>query len=207
MISPHVVSVLALALAGFYCSASTAQTLSAADILAQVEEKVGGVNEYQALLNDPDPARSMAAMEVMLESGDPKLLRMALDFGLYSPNPLVQFTALKAFFDGKPLLRISIDGSGVKDQDYFLRSVRDLDGTVDASKIGHSIHKIGEFDTVNSCYVQVGNSRCFLRLTETEVSVNPWGANWVRFVLNDQGALVGEVGFEPPAPASIPVVN
>ena len=32
----------------------------------------------------------MAAMEVMLESGDPKLQRMALDYGLFSPNKLVQ---------------------------------------------------------------------------------------------------------------------
>jgi len=132
---------------------------------------------------------------------------MALDFGLYSPNPLVQFTALKAFFDGKPLLRISIDGSAVKDQDYFLRSVRDLGGTVDANKIGFSIHKIGDFDKENSCYVQVDRSECFVRLSETEVSVNPWNNNWVRFVLNDQGILVGEVGFEPPASASIPIAN
>jgi hypothetical protein len=207
MLSFRVVSAVALALTGLFSVPPAAQTLSAADILAKVEEKVAGVNEYQALLNDPDPARSMAAMEVMLESGDPKLVRMALDFGIYSPNPLVQFTALKAFFDGKPLLRISIDGSDVKDQDNFFSRMRDLNGTVDANKIGYSIHKIGDFDKENSCYEQVGRGACFVRLTETEVSVNPWYNNWVRFDLNDQGVLIGEVGFEPPASASIPIAN
>ncbi|MDF2143273.1 hypothetical protein [Paenirhodobacter sp. CAU 1674] len=181
-----------------------AQSLSPADILAKVEEKTKVTNGYQNLLNDPDPARSMAAMEVMLESGDAKLQRMALEYGLYSPNQQVRYTALKGFLDGQPVLRLKVDGSRVKDPSDFRRSFRS--GTVDAAKIGFLSLKVGEFDPEQSCYVTSGTNDCLVRLSETEVSVRPWSA-WFSTTLDDQGQLVGEVGFEPPAPVTIPVSN
>lgn len=186
---------------------TAAQTLTPAEIMAKVNEKTASANEYQALLNDPDPSRSMAAMEVMLESGDPKLQRMALDYGLFSPNKLVQYAALKAFFQSRPVLRLYIDGSGVKDQTYFVSSIGSLSGTVDQNKRGFATMKVGEFDPEESCYKHNKSSRCFIRISETEVAVNPWSNNWVQLTLNDQGELIGVVGFAPPAPIRIPVTN
>lgn len=43
-----------------------------------VDQQMSNLNPYQELLNNPDPARSLAAMKVMLESGDEALVRMAL---------------------------------------------------------------------------------------------------------------------------------
>jgi hypothetical protein len=186
---------------------AAAQTLSPAEIMAKVNEKTASANEYQALLNDPDPSRSMAAMEVMLESGDPKLQRMALDYGLFSPNKLVQYAALKAFFQSRPVLRLYIDGSGVKDQDYFTRSIGELSGTVDQNKRGFVTMKVGEFDPKGSCYRHTNYNSCFVRISETEVAINPWRNNWVQLTLNDQGELIGVVGFVPPAPIMVPVTN
>jgi len=186
---------------------AAAQTLSPADITAKINEKAGLINEYQALLNDPDPTRSIAAMEVMLESGDAKLQRMALDFGLFSPNKLVQYSALKAFFASRPVLRLYIDGSSVKDQDYFARSIRDLSGTVDNNTRGFATMKVGEFNPEQSCYKHSGSNGCFVRISETEVAINPWRGNWVQLTLNDQGELTGVVGFSPPAPITVPVTN
>lgn len=184
-----------------------AQSLSPAEILAQVEEKTKVTNGYQDLLNDPDPARSMAAMEVMLESGDAKLQRMALEYGLYSPNPQVRYTALKAFINGKPVLRMRLEGAKVKDQDYFKRSINDLGGTINSAGVGFLSMKVGEYDPERSCFQHQENNGCFVRISETEMAINPWNNDWFSVTLNDQGQLVGEVGFEPPAPVTIPVSN
>lgn len=192
--------------AGLSFSAA-AQALSPAEIKAKVDEKAGSSNEYQALLNDPDPGRSMAAMEVMLESGDSKLQRIALDYGLFSPNRLVQYAALKAYFESRPVLRLYIDGAEVKDQDYFARSIGELSGTVDQNKRGFATMKVGEFDPKESCYRHNNNNSCFIRISETEVAINPWRNKWVQFTLNDQGELIGVAGFAPPAPIRIPVTN
>lgn len=190
-----------------FCAAAAAQALSPAEIMAKVNEKAGNVNEYQALLNDPDPARSMAAMEVMLESGDAKLQRMALDYGLFSPNKQVQYAALRAFFESRPVLRLYIDGAEVKDQDYFNRSIGNLSGTVDQSKRGFATMKVGEFDAKDSCYRHNNNNSCFVRISETEVAINPWRSNWIQLTLNDQGELRGAIGFNPPAPITVPVTH
>jgi hypothetical protein len=184
-----------------------AQTLSPADILGQVEQKTQVTDGYRDLLNDPDPSRSMAAMEVMLESGDTKLQRMALEYGLYSPNPQVRYIALASFFESQPVLRMQMDGSKVKDQDYFKSSVQDLAGTVDSAKVGFIALKVGDFDPERSCYQHQENNGCFVRISETEVSLNPWNNAWFTVQLDDQGQLVGEVGFVPPAPITIPVSN
>jgi hypothetical protein len=70
-------------------STAKGQTLSAKAILAQVGQRVGAVTHYQAFLNDTNTHRPIAAMEVMSSSGSAKLSRVALEFGIYSPNPLI----------------------------------------------------------------------------------------------------------------------
>lgn len=190
-----------------FCAPALAQSLSPADILAKVEEKTKVTNGYQDLLNDPDPARSMAAMEVMLDSGDAKLQRMALEYGLYSPNPQVRYMALRAFVEGRPVLRMRMDGAKVKDQDYFKRSISQLDGTVDSAGVGFLSMKVGEYDPKRSCFKHQENNGCLVRISETEIAINPWNSDWFSVTLSDQGQLVGEVGFEPPAPVTIPVSN
>lgn len=70
-------------------STAKGQTLSTKAILAQVRQRVGAVNHYQALLNDTDTHRPIAAMEVMSSTGCAKLSRVTLEFGIYSPDPLI----------------------------------------------------------------------------------------------------------------------
>ncbi|MDF2142929.1 hypothetical protein [Paenirhodobacter sp. CAU 1674] len=181
-----------------------AQSLTPDEIRAKVEEKTNVTNGYQVLLNDPDPARSMAAMEVMLESGDAKLQRMALEFGLYSPNPQVRYTALKAYFDGEPVLSIGIDGGKIKNQDQFGDLIREIGGTINGQGDGFSTMKVGEIDAAQSCYLWPNSSSCFIRLSETGVAISLW-REWAPLQLDDQGNLVGTLDITGPAPITIPV--
>src|SRR5690606_35499925 len=128
-------------------------------------------------------------------------------YGLFSPNKLVQHAALKAFFASQPALRFYVDGSGIKDQDSFARSIRNVSGTVDRNKRGFFTIKVGKFNPESACYLHVNDHRCFVRVSETEVAINPWRENWLRMTLNDQGELTGVADFDPAAPIMVPVTN
>lgn len=179
-----------------FATPAAAQSLSAADILAKVEEKVGGGNEFQALLNDPDPARSMAAMEVMLESGDAKLVRMALDFGLYSPNPVVQRMALDGFFAASPNLGIYFSGEvAAKDNSYRSNIEGQMRGSVDSKGVGFVTLKVGAYSPERQCYFHDrSDSDCFLSVTDSGVAMTLLQQTGI-LRLNDAGELSGEISW------------
>ncbi|MGH1446998.1 MAG: hypothetical protein ACRBBO_13240 [Cognatishimia sp.] len=173
---------------------ASAQSLSAADILAQVDQKVSGLNEYQQLLNDPDPARSMAAMEIMLGSGDAALERMALDYGLYSPNPVVRRAALDAFFSTQPTLGIYLTQTEGDENRYWAKKAEEGRGSVlEDGRIFFSI-QVGKFDDAQNCYSRIENTECRVRVSDTDVGITIWG-QWHALKLNDQGELVGSGSF------------
>ena len=45
-------------------------------------------------------------MKVMMGSGDPELISIALDYGLYSPDLAVRGAAVKGLLDSKPRLDV-----------------------------------------------------------------------------------------------------
>jgi hypothetical protein len=209
MLSFRVVSAVALALTGLFSLPLAAQTLSAADILAKVEEKVGGVNEYQALLNDPDPARSMAAMEVMLESGDPALVRMALDFGIYSPNPVVQRMALEGFFASGPRLNIYVSGEEARKERNFVVFFSNNRGSIDSAGVGFVDILVGKLNTEKNCYEHADRGDCLIALSDAGAIVFLGGVG-LPVKLNDMGELSGEGNLpavKPPVTLRIPVTN
>lgn len=201
----------ALAFVGMACAPLRAQTLSAEDILAKVDEKVSAVGAYQVLLNDPDPTRSMAAMEVMLGSGDPGLVRLALDFGLYSPNTVVQRMALEGFFASGPLLNIFFSGEAAQKESNFPTTIqKSLRGSVDANGVGFTTILVGKLDPEKRCYVFASNSDyCFVSLSDNGVTVQLLEQKGA-LTLNDQGELVGFITLyrvDNPVSLRIPVTN
>ncbi|SMY08011.1 HEAT repeat domain-containing protein [Flavimaricola marinus] len=185
---------------------SWAQT-SAADIAAMVDEKMDAIDEYAALLNDPDPERSLAAMQIMIGLEDEQVSRMALQHGLTSTSPAVRRAALKAYFDSGPVLDIFIDGSSL-DLDSFTGSLNNVNGTVDGQGTGFVSHKVGGFDDANGCYdYHASASYCLVTLSESNVAINLW-QRWTPLTLNAEGVLTGmvQVGrMTPSVPVSIPV--
>lgn len=192
-----------------------AQTLSPAEIRAMVDERAEGLNEYQALLNDPDPVRSIAAMKIMMQSGDWQLERMALEYGIYSTSTAVRRAALEAFFNASPTLEIWIDGSALDekhDQSYFRGDVSGFLGSISSGPRGFLSLKVGDFDQENACWIiHSSNNKkgCLVRLSENSVTLELFG-RWHNLVLNDEGELVGQLmtrSSAPPTPVSIKVAR
>lgn len=185
-----------------------AQSLTPAEVLQLVEKKVSGVNEYQKLLNDPDPARSMAAMEIMMGSGDPALMRMALEYGLYSPNRSVQRAALDAYFSTKPELNVYFD-AGKSNSDWrFYKPITGGGGSILPDGTGFMLTDVGEYDSEKKCYLRTADGECRLRVTDDAVTVRFWN-NWHVLRLNEKGELAGAGAFPDLISVStlIPVVQ
>lgn len=199
----------ALCIALLHTSPASSQSLTAADVLALVDQKVAGANEYQRLLNDPDPSRSMAAMEIMLGSGDATLERMALDYGLYSPNPVVRRTALDAFFSTQPTLGIYLtQAEGEKNRKWDYHATQGKGSVLEDGRIFYST-QIGKFKEDQNCYTRFENDDCRVRVSDTELGITIWG-NWHSLTLNDQGQLVGSGAFphsNKPVKTSIQIGN
>ncbi|QUJ76968.1 hypothetical protein KDD17_02645 [Sulfitobacter albidus] len=140
----------------------SAQTLTVEELRAQIDARVEQMNPYAELLNDPDPERSMAAMQIMLESGDDVLKDMALEFGLLSPNPSVRRTAFEAYLATGPNLTVQVDGSAISNASLYTSRIEDLGGTVGADNAGFFRLPTGAFDAEKSCYTSKSEDNCLI---------------------------------------------
>ncbi len=176
---------------------ASAQSLSVEEIRAKVDQSLRDLGSYQELLADPDPARSSAAMKVMLESGDAELQRIALDYGLYSPNPVVRRKALEGFFASEPRIEVFIEGgsiNGTSSWDRLNAAVRAYGGSLNASNTAYFTWKIGKYDAGGECFLDSEGKSCVVRITDSGVSIRPWDA-WLLLTPNEEGSLIGAVAI------------
>ncbi|TNF57474.1 MAG: hypothetical protein EP307_13955 [Rhodobacteraceae bacterium] len=185
--------ILAAAMA---CAAAGAgaQSLTPEQLKAMIDQRVAAQNPYQELLNDPDPARSMAAMEIMMESGDAVLFRMALEFGVTAANPTVRRRAVEAFMSSGPVLTARFDGTNSKGDD-FVKRIRQFGGNIGPDGIAFIRFDIGQYEATKQCYLWEGSDNCAVSVNADGVflSGNFGGYNTVsaRLALNESGELVG----------------
>ncbi|MEN3165063.1 hypothetical protein WI697_23700 [Tistrella mobilis] len=187
-----------------------AQSLSPEQLRALVDKRVSALNPYQELLNDPDPARSLAAMQIMLESDDPELTRLALDFGLLSPNPSVKRTALESFLKTRPIFSIRLDGRAVKDDSYTV-VIRDRwNGNVTPEKIGYWRIGVGEYSPDKRCYVNASaGNECFVTVNADGIFLTASYLN-ARGTIGDDGTISGSAALgavDDPVPFTIKLLE
>ena len=193
---------------------ASAQSLTPEELQGLIDERLNTPNPYQALLADPDPERSLAAMEIMLESGDPDLTSMALEFGLLSPNPAVRRIAVEGFFRTQPVLAVKFDGSQASEERRFRQIVDHFDGTIDASNLGYVEIGVGPLREDGRCFVEPGRDTCRVTINNTGVFLTVFaGFNnpilTARLTPNDSGQLVALATLYggATAPLTIQVLN
>lgn len=194
---------------------ATAQSLTPDELEAMINERVNAQNPYRTLLADPDPERSLAAMQIMLESGDSDLTRMALEFGLLSPNPTVRRIAVEAFMATGPVLSIRFDGTET-DGDGFVNLIRGtLTGTLDEDGIGYARAAVGPLSEDGTCFVDMVRGKCLVTINSDGVFLSiylTWNQPYVsaRMVVNDSGQLEGVASLynvSEPIPVTIQLVD
>ncbi|MBI6630811.1 hypothetical protein [Pontibaca salina] len=147
-----------------------AQTPTPEEIAALVDQRVSALNPYGELLNDPDPERSLAAMQIMLESGNAELTRMALEFGLLSPNPVVRRAAVEAHLKSGPTLTLKFEGGDDPDPNFTSTVVGYYSGSTEPGNQGYWKIKVGEYSADDGCYLHVNaRSGCFVTVNSDGV--------------------------------------
>lgn len=187
-----------------------AQSLTPEQINQMIDKQMNDLDPYQELLNNPDPARSLAAMEIMLESGDESLQRMALEYGLLSPNPTVKRIAFETYLKTRPIFSIRFDGGHVKDSSWPSR-MRDWNGTLDANGIGYWRIPVGDYHEDKRCFGESSYrpENCFVTVNSDGVFLTPYGMN-ARAIVTETGALEGVAtldSVDEPVPFSIRLID
>lgn len=159
---------------------------------AQVSARDKELAAFADRLNDPDPEKSLAAMKLLIEKGDADQRRMAIRFGLYSPDLAVRSTVLRAIFNSSPTLVVNMKPVSEKQGVYFQREIRRLNGSyLDDSSVS-VVFKVAGYNDDKACWFYKSGTYepCLVRLTADTVSVFI-GDSWSQYTLNAQGVLTG----------------
>ena len=180
----------ALLLAGAVTSANAQVSLDELDKAVSARDKE--LEQFSDRLNDPDPEKSLAVMKLLIEKGDADQRRMAIRFGLYSPDLAVRSTVLRAIFDSLPIIVVKMKPVSEEQNKYFHRDIKDLAGSYLEDGSVSVTYKIVGYDKDAACWFYQHRNRntCLLRLTADTVSVYVIDS-WSQYALNTEGVLVG----------------
>lgn len=149
--------------------------------------------QFEAVLNGRDIERALRAMRFMLESGKPRLVRAAREFGLLSTEPLIQHEALKAVFDQGGPFRFEVDLTTADEKDSRARSwIQRNRGSISVDgRTGYWTFSLGEYRSDHQCWVWRGDDDCSIMLSGVTIDIKHWRSAAGHLKLNESGALVG----------------
>ena len=130
-----------------------------------LDEQASAPNPYAALLNDPDPTRSLGAMRIMMESGDPALIDIALEHGLLSSSETIRNTAFEYYAATLPLLSFAMNGKSLTGNDATLFSsniISRLEGQLDTDQVGYYRLRIGKYNSEKQCFLRESKNECLM---------------------------------------------
>jgi hypothetical protein len=181
---------LALAFAG----TAQAQGLTLSDLSAAVDVDASEIAGFRAALADPDPNRALAAMRILMASGEPLLVNLALEAGLSAPDGVMRKSAFEAYVATRPTLlaHAEIDGDfGEKFRSWIELS----GGSVASETTGTLTLAIGPWDEDQRCYLRAAQDTCQTRVADGQLSdVMSYGI--IGLVLGEGGTLTGSVSHE-----------
>jgi len=162
------------------------------DITSQLESQKSELDEVDALLADPDKNRRIAAMELLLKSGNPVFVSRAKEVGLFSSDPEMQAAALKAIFDAGGPFRLVVDYSGVADKDSGIKEWLSRRGNWDdTAKTGVFLFTTQPYDPEKKCWRFPDDWSCAIALSGLTVSLPDWSRAEGIFELSSDGTLSG----------------
>ena len=204
-------SFLATAVFGLMAGGALAQS-SLSDITAQLDARASEMAQVEALLADADAGRRLAAMELLIKSGNPVYAKRATEVGIFSSDVELQRAALRAVFDAGGPFRILINYGGSTDEQNGVKSWIGGEGSWDdTTKRATYIFRTQPFDEKRQCWPFAESSNCAFRMVGSTVSIDEWSYAVGSFQLDTTGQLVGDfrysAGNHLPVPATIPIVE
>lgn len=181
--------------------------------MAGVDAKTDELQQVDALLRDPDRNRRIAAMELLLKSGNPTFVARAREVGLFSTDPELQRAALGAIFDAGGPFKLVIDLGKSTDEKNGIKSW--MGGALawdDVSGKGIHVFRTSPYDPKKQCWLNADNLQyCSLNIVGRTITLTLWQQGIGTFELGGDGSLTGWVrytnGMLDPVPATIPLAE
>lgn len=171
--------------------ASAQQTLE--EIKQQLSSKKSELDEVDALLAQEDKNLRIAAMELLLKSGNPSFVQRAKETGLFSSDLELQRAAVAAIFDAGGPFRLVADLTFAPEEETktkaWLSYVRGA-LTVD-EKIGTFVFQTEPFDKSKKCWPFKEGRNCAFTLAGAAISLADWRGATGELTLSSEGILVG----------------
>jgi len=159
--------------------------MSAEALKQQIQERSGKIQEFRALLNDPDQTVRLAALDVMLKSDDIAMRELAYGMGFNSADEAMRAVALKNKFADQKIISIKIaDVSSPSDSQ---KKALDAWGGTYSFDIKSFDEKTGQFATSGNYRKGTG------QLNGTRIEFSQPYCNGA-FTLGDGAVLTGELG-------------
>lgn len=163
--------------------------------LDELDAKAGAADaameEFRKRLNDPDPDRALAVLNLLISKGDADQRRLAVRHGLQSTDRAIHATTLRAIFDSKPTLRLVLDPVSDKPTRNYATIVNNYGGVIDAEGTATITFRITGFNAENDCWIDERTDKCFVRLSGDVVSLLLY-SKWGSYQLDGSGHLRGE---------------
>lgn len=203
----------ALGVAVFGLMSPAVAQASLDEIENQLNAGTSDLERVDQMLASEDANRRIAAMEALLNSGNPTFVRRAQHVGLLSSDPGMQIAALDAILDKGGPLRFEFDFSQLTGE--ALKSwnslIADYGTLAISGKGGTIVFDVQGYNEEKRCHVTVQNrSSCFAQIAGAKVSfpLDFWSR--VRGVasLSADGAMTGEMSYDGfIAPFRVPLVE
>lgn len=206
-------SVLGLVAASFVlCGGIRAET-KLDDIVAAVNAGQSELDKVDALLADTNRNKRIAAMTLLLKSGNPTFVARAKEIGLTSADTEMQAAALAAIFDAGGPFKLVFDLSQTEDDKDGVKDWVGGEGSWDeVSQRALFVFKTKPFDPKKKCWMPSHtDSYCAFTIVGRTISFGPWSYGVGSFELSAEGKLVGTFrhsnGDYVPVTAEIPLME
>lgn len=167
------------------CWGMSQAEMTAEALKQQIQERSGKIQEFRALLNDPDQTVRLAALDVMLKSDDIAMRELAYGMGFNSADEAMRAVCLKNKFADQKLISIKIaDISSPSDKQ---KKALDDWGGIYAFEVKTFDEKTGQFTSAGHYRNGTGQ----LNGTRLEFSQPHCNGS---FQLIDGAVLAGELG-------------
>lgn len=171
--------------------------------LDEIEASVGGMSDemarVDALLAEPDQNKRLAAMKMLIQSGNPLYESRARETGLFSSEKEMQRVALAAIFDGGGPFRADFSLSGVDEDEAKIRSwIKYVGGTLfEDGKMGQVTIYTSAYDEERKCWPLKSNENHCAFTPTGDYYVLDWDMSFRgTLALTTEAVLAGEGAYD-----------
>lgn len=177
-------------------TAVISQALTPEEIERMLDAEAAEENPYAALLNDPDPKRSLGALRIMMESGDQELIDIAKEFGLLSSEARVREATFEYYLATEPRIAVEFDVSKAETSNGFKGTISSNEGTITSEKMAFATWRVGKYDDAKGCYVwEERSSQCLFRIDASGIFFS--GSYFIgKVTISNEGNVIGPIQFD-----------